>query len=659
MIRKLGIGLLVLIAGAIAAIATISSSLNTVTTPGNGSQTAFTFPFVGVAASDISVVLTNSIGVQTTLAAGPGPTQYQITLNSAVSPALWGVGGTIIYNPSGTPIPSGSSLTITRTLPYTQLTSLQNQASFGQLASATEMALDQLEMQIQQVGNGLSRVLQGPSNDPVGLNYTLPSATARANTGIAFDSVGNVIAGTTPATGTISSAMQPVVNAASLATGRAVFGLGSAATGATNYGLQNGVSAASNIDVNFAPVADSINQTVTAAFHMTKRICTGPITYTLPRANTTWTGFGFWVYAVSGICTITPNAADSFLGVASGIGIAVPAGSWVYITTNAVSSATWWTDYHGATNTNLVAGVGSSALTITLNSGPLQFRDTTLANGDPIWSLPAINTAITISSTATLGTSSSNVPFRIWIFAAYNGGTPVLGVAICSATTSTTATVYPCAAWETIRKSGTAISVGATSVGTLYTSTGVTNDSVIIIGYADYATGLATAGTWATAPTTVQLCLPPRQCKKPGDIVQNAFNFFNDTTSYNSVTAVPTVQLIAITPSSSPNIIKFQANGVAAQTNDGASTTIQFWNGAALVGPVSVAAAPAASGATTLQLDWMTKPGVTTAITYTVYIKVNANASVYPNGGGTISAKEIMGALDPPANDNETSRKVA
>jgi hypothetical protein len=212
--------------------ATISTSASTVTVPGNGSQTAFTFSFVGVAAADISVIFTTAAGVQTALTQGPGPTQYQVSLNAAVPPALWGVGGTIIYSP-GTPIPSGSSLTISRVLPLQQNTSLSNQASLGQLESATEQAIDQAVMQIQQLAGTIGRAIVGNiANSSAPL--PLPPAAQAAGQGLCFDGTGNnVIACSLAPAGTISSAMAPVVGAASISAAITALGLDPTASSST------------------------------------------------------------------------------------------------------------------------------------------------------------------------------------------------------------------------------------------------------------------------------------------------------------------------------------------------------------------------------------------------------------------------------------------
>jgi hypothetical protein len=326
--------------------ATINSQINKVVLGGNGAQTVFGFSFIGVAASDISVTFTDASGNQTLLTQGSGPTQYQLSLNAPVSGAIWGVGGTITYNPSGTPIASGTTLTILRTVPLTQTVSLTNQGAF--FPTAVETGLDLLAMQIQQLSELYGRAIVAPPSDPPTVNLTLPPAAQRANTGLAFDGSGNVIAGVTPASGTISSAMQPVVNAASLAAGRTAFGLGTMAQENINGGTCGGSTlqddGAGNARVVFATVPDAANQSVTCAFHGQVHTATGSLIYTLPRANTLFNGFGFWVYALNGVITFATNAADGFSGLASGASMIVPAGTAVFVSTNAGASGTWFAD---------------------------------------------------------------------------------------------------------------------------------------------------------------------------------------------------------------------------------------------------------------------------------------------------------------------------
>lgn len=329
-------GALILCAAALnSAHATITSTSTKVVGACNGATTSFNFSFVGAAAADIVVTLTSSTGVPTVLTSG---TQYTLTLNAPPPNAIWGVGGSVLYPLTGPACPTGSTITIARSVPYIQVTPFANQGP--NLPQATESVVDLLTMQAQQLNTLFSGALVQPTSDTQTFS-PLPAAAARANLALCFDSTGYVpTACSVPASGSISSAMQPVVSAGSLAAGRAAFGLGSAATEAIgSYGMQD--DGAGNLRQSFPITSDATNQSVTGAFHLTQRICTGPITYTLPRANTLWNGFGFWVTAVASTCTLAPNAFDNFQGNSSGTAIVIPAGASVFVTTNAASTGTW------------------------------------------------------------------------------------------------------------------------------------------------------------------------------------------------------------------------------------------------------------------------------------------------------------------------------
>jgi hypothetical protein len=451
---------------------TVTNSTNKILIAGNGSQTIFGFGFIGVAASDISVIVTNSSGVSTTLTRGPGLMQFQLTLNSPAPGQLWGVAGTVTYNPGGTPIPSGSTLTILRTVPNQQDVSLQNQGSFGQYAVAAEQMGDLLEMQIQQTAEAQSRVISAPVVDPPTINLTLPPAAQRANQGLAFDGSGNVIAGTIPSSGIISSAMQPVVAAASLAVGRTALGLGAIATEGIGGGLQD--DGAGNARVIFTQVADATSQSVDSTFHLTQRTATGALSYTLQRANTLFNGFGFWVYALDDSVIFSPNAADNFSGMASGASLVIPPGSQAFVTTDGV--ATWFINLSNSASLNaplnlaLNVQAGSNDLGINLGdrnfnfpstASPIlvTFRDSVVGDGD-VTSLAITGPlSIVVPPGATLGTVDGQAN-RIWIGVFNNGGTPVLGVFNALSGTS----ILP---WdETSPATGTNITSGSNTAGT-------------------------------------------------------------------------------------------------------------------------------------------------------------------------------------------------
>ena len=312
---------------------TVNNSANKVIAAGNGVQTVFAFGFIAVAASNISVIVTDNLGNETTLSTA----QYSISLNAAGTGQLWSVGGAVTYPLSGSPIATGWTLTILRELSLTQLVSLSNQGN--QFPSAVESALDVLEMQIQQLSELFNRAISVPVVD-INAPLPLPPVAQRANLARAFDSNGNPIAAALPSSGIISSAMQPVVDAASLAAGRAALGLGALATEGFGAGLQD--DGAGNARVSQTIVADATSQPVVAGFHLQRHIATGPITYTLARANTYWNGFGFWIEVPGGgQVTLAINAADSIEGQASGTSGFLSIGSSSFITTDAASAGTW------------------------------------------------------------------------------------------------------------------------------------------------------------------------------------------------------------------------------------------------------------------------------------------------------------------------------
>lgn len=159
---------------------TVSTTAYATTISGNGATTVFSFAFIADNSSTIKVTLTDVNGVQTVL----NPSQYTLFINSPAVGSLWGIGGTITYPLSGSPIASGTSLTIERTVPYTQGISISNQGAF--YPQAVEQGLDLLELQIQQFQGQLTNAVRAPVVDGI-LDMTLPAIAARANKFLYFD----------------------------------------------------------------------------------------------------------------------------------------------------------------------------------------------------------------------------------------------------------------------------------------------------------------------------------------------------------------------------------------------------------------------------------------------------------------------------------------
>lgn len=197
---------------------TVSSVLNKIIYSGNGATTAWSFPFPGVTAADIQVFVTTSTGIISTI----DPSLYSVALNAAIAPNPTGTGGTVNYPLTGSPLAVGNTLTILRTLPLQQTVSLANQGALYQ--PVIESLEDQQLMMIQQLAELLSRQITVAVSDPT--PTALPPVAQRALLAFMFDAAGNPIAAAPGgANSPVSSAMAPVVAAASIAAAVALLGL--------------------------------------------------------------------------------------------------------------------------------------------------------------------------------------------------------------------------------------------------------------------------------------------------------------------------------------------------------------------------------------------------------------------------------------------------
>lgn len=160
---------------------TISNESIKTTVQGNGVQTTFSYNFLIPSASAAELYLLDTVTGDTILLPAAS---WQ--LNDAGNPA----GGTFLY-PRGSgsdPATSTQTLTLVRTVPYTQNTNLGNQNAY--YPRAVEAALDWIVMQVQQFVDEAGRALRVPISEQ-GLPELLPAAF-RTNTLLSFDSAGAV-----------------------------------------------------------------------------------------------------------------------------------------------------------------------------------------------------------------------------------------------------------------------------------------------------------------------------------------------------------------------------------------------------------------------------------------------------------------------------------
>jgi len=325
----------------------------TVSTPGNrityltdGSNRTFTFPFPYVDAQSIHVFLTNQIGTVFELATN----QYGLVLNPPIDPNPTGAGGTVTYPLSDPPLDPGFKITIVRQLEAVQNVSLTNQSII--YPPVVEREFDYLTMLLQGGVDSFDRAFKVSVGDP--LPADVPPVAVRKNQAAFFDANGDLTSGQVPGgTVFISSVMIPVVGASSLATARALLGLGQLATLGVGLGLEvDGTALRRN-----APIRQvTTNQNPTSGNHDTTDITSGTLTYSLSPSSGFFNGFGFYINVNSGSVTLVPSGADHIQGLNSGVNWAIPAGSSVHVSTDA--AGVWYLRFFKApvpTSTTLAA----------------------------------------------------------------------------------------------------------------------------------------------------------------------------------------------------------------------------------------------------------------------------------------------------------------
>lgn len=312
-----------------------------------------------------------------------------------------------------------------------------------------------------------------------------------------------------------------------------------------------------------------------------------------------------------------------------------------------------WGEPGSITNCTLAATVSGGALTISLKgqngsapsaSNPciVSFRNATLATGD--YTYVQVTTAtsfVTGASGNTFGASNS-MAFKLWVTAWNNAGTVVLGVSRQSAASGQ---IFPLN--EAAVQSSTACNAcsTATSPGVFYTTAAQTNLAIRILGYMEWGSGLATAGTFASSPTTIQMFGPG--VKKPGDIVQiipNSTTTQGTTTSATFATLTNT-QSQAISVTASSNLVRVFAQGTMANTTASASYFLQIQRGSTLIGNPVEMAPGTISAFWPISIILYDLPNTVSSTTYSFQGKTSAGTLAYPltSTGAVLELQEIMG----------------
>lgn len=193
------------------------------------------------------------------------------------------------------------------------------------------------------------------------------------------------------------------------------------------------------------------------------------------------------------------------------------------------------------------------------------FRNVTNSTGSWTQRTVTAATSVVLNSGSSLGATNS-IAFKVWVTLWDNGSTAVLGVSNQSDATH----IYPLNTSNVVSSQACSACASATSAGVFYTTAAQSAKAVNILGFAEWGSGLATAGTWASGPTSITSFT--RDIKKPGEVIQTVYKTDTAQGSINSgsTTKVECTGMnatIALTMASNPVIVRAHVPWVQTNTN--------------------------------------------------------------------------------------------
>lgn len=321
-------------------------------------------------------------------------------------------------------------------------------------------------------------------------------------------------------------------------------------------------------------------------------------------------------------------------------------GGWVVKNRQQTLEALAAQSISGHSNLSISASVSGNALTVSVKGADgnapsaanpvcLAFRDATQTSGLPVVRTVTAALSVSLPNGATVGFASGSAG-RLWVVAFDDGGTVRLGLINCLSGAS----IYPLRSHRFA--SSTATGTGSDNAHTFYTTTAVTSKPYIVLGHLDWSGGLATAGTWASAPTLVQTLTPHVQL--PGDLVQvqrtddgaaatgSTGISFDDSVPQNTEGDQFLSQ--AITVQAAPNVLQTRSEVMLAVSNQTAVTMALFRDSTAAALAACGELPAAANNPFVLQLHHAAKAGAAATTTMKVRLGRNASGTVTLNGAG-------------------------
>jgi microcystin-dependent protein len=340
---------------------TVSTQTSKSQYTGNGVTTAFTGSFRILDQTHITVILTDTSGVDTTQA---------LTTNYTVS----GVGGATFTVTFLVAPPSGYGVTIVRNVPLTQGLDLVLNDEFP--STEMENSLDKATMVDQQLKESQDRSLKFPVSDAAGLSTTLPTAAQRANKLASFDGSGQPTATAVGAIGAIALPLSVANGGTGQTTQQAALNALAGAVTAGRFLRGDGTNVSmqqpqmSDLTGTLSVAAGGTSKTTLAANNVLLGNGTSAVQEVAPGAagNVLTSNGTTWASTAPG--TVPTGAIFDFGGYTAPSGYLLCDGAAVSRTTY----ATLWAALSAqATVTITIASPG----VVTWNSHPLQ-------NGDPV-----------------------------------------------------------------------------------------------------------------------------------------------------------------------------------------------------------------------------------------------------------------------------------
>lgn len=230
-------------------------------------------------------------------------------------------------------------------------------------------------------------------------------------------------------------------------------------------------------------------------------------------------------------------------------GAALSSGSITFADSTTLPSATFSPVFP------ITASVASSAMTVTLNQCALVFRSSSLTSGSTSTIAVSSPISVVVPATATLGTVNA-IQSRIVVIAIDNAGTVELAVVNISGGNNLD---------ETTLISTTTIAAASNSASTIYSTTGRSSVPFRVVGYVQSTQ--ATAGIWATTPSTIQgmggQAFTSLQSVGYSQTWQNVLSSRSNGATYYNTTGRPIMVAVAASPTTNNQSLSVVVGGVS------------------------------------------------------------------------------------------------